>query len=46
MSRSLEGLRDALGRAAIGGLITVADEPLLQPAPDWAATSVTVLVAE
>jgi hypothetical protein len=28
MSRSLEGLRDALGRAAIRGLITVADEPL------------------
>jgi len=46
MSGSLEGLRDALGRAAIGGLITVADEPLLQTAPDWAATSVTVLVAE
>lgn len=28
MSRSLEGLRDALGQAAIRGLITVADEPL------------------
>ena len=76
MSRSLEGLRGALSRAAIRGLITVADESLqpmggippdpgrpmpggtplspgkpaapgsAQTAPDWTATSVTVLVTE